>query len=109
METEDKFKKSPIHDKWGILEMMDKLNPKEMAKVVEFIQEQVDISCNTSFKEQMVNDIIPFVEKMIEKEKQHLYWLEIKHAPKEFIEKSKIHLNNFEQRHKEYIDYATSL
>ena len=59
--------------------------------------------------EQIVNDIIPFVERMIEKEKSHLYWLESKNAPKEMIEGSKWHLNHFRQRHKEYIEYANGL
>ena len=45
METEDIFKNSPIHDKRAILEMMDKLEPKEMVKVVDFIQEQVKLFC----------------------------------------------------------------
>lgn len=67
------------------------------------------IKLNTSFKEQMVNDIIPFVEKMIEKERNHLYWLESKKAPQSFIEKSKRYLNHFMQRHKEYIQYVNRL
>jgi CTP:phosphocholine cytidylyltransferase-like protein len=67
------------------------------------------VSGSLSFKEQMVNDIIPFVERMIEKEKNHLYWLESVKAPKEFIERSEWHLNHFRQRHKEYIDYADGL
>ena len=46
---------------------------------------------------------------MIEKEKNHLYWLESVKAPKEFIERSEWHLNHFRQRHKEYIDYADGL
>lgn len=70
---------------------------------------KLPVSGSLSFKEQMVNDIIPFVERMIEKEKEHLYWLESKNAPKEFIERSKLHLNHFRQRHKEYIEYAESL
>jgi hypothetical protein len=57
----------------------------------------------------MVNDIIPFVERMIEKEKNHLYWLESVKAPKEFIERSEWQLNHFRQIHKEYIDYADGL
>ena len=68
-----------------------------------------DVSGSLSFKEQMINDIIPFVERMIEKEKEHLYWLESKNAPKEFIERSEWHLNHFRQRHKEYIEYADGL
>jgi CTP:phosphocholine cytidylyltransferase-like protein len=67
------------------------------------------VSGSLSFKEQMVNDIIPFVERMIEKEKNHLYWLESVKAPKEFIERSEWHLNHFRQIHKEYIDYADGL
>ena len=70
---------------------------------------QTDVSGCFSFNEQMKQDIIPFVERMIEKEKQHLYWLESKNAPKEFIEKSKWYLNHFRKRHKEYIEYADSL
>ena len=67
------------------------------------------VSGSLSFKEQMINDIIPFVKIMIEKEKEHLYWLESKNAPKEFIERSEWHLNHFRQRHKEYIEYADGL
>jgi|688.fasta_scaffold913209_2 hypothetical protein len=62
-----------------------------------------------SFKERMVNDIIPFVEIIIEKEKNLLHWLESKNAPKELIESSKWHLDHFRQRHKEYIEYAEGL
>lgn len=40
---EDKFKNSPIHDKRAILEIMDKLDPKAMVKVVDFIQGQVKL------------------------------------------------------------------
>ena len=68
-----------------------------------------NVSGSLSFKEQMKQDIIPFVERMIEKEKEHLYWLESKKAPQEFIERSKWHLNHFRQRHKEYIEYAEGL
>ena len=67
------------------------------------------VSGSLSFKEQMINDIIPFVERMVEKEKEHLYWLESKNAPKEFIERSKWYLNHFRQRYKEYIEYAEGL
>jgi hypothetical protein len=70
---------------------------------------QTAVSGSLSFKEQMINDIIPFVERMIEKEKEHLHWLESKNAPKEFIERSKWYLNHFRQRHKDYIEYADGL
>lgn len=71
--------------------------------------QQTAVSGSLPFTEQMINDIIPFVERLIEKEKQHLYWLENKNAPKEFIERSKLYLNHFRQRHKEYIEYADGL
>ena len=35
---QDKFTNAPIHDKKAIIEMMNKLHPKEMAEVVEFIK-----------------------------------------------------------------------
>lgn len=70
---------------------------------------KTDVSSSVSFKEKMKQDIIPFVERMIEKEKEHLYWLESKNAPKEFIERSEWHLSHFRQRHKEYIEYADGL
>jgi len=44
METPDKFKNSPIHDKSAILEMLDKLNPAEMAQVVDFIKPFVEMT-----------------------------------------------------------------
>lgn len=67
------------------------------------------ISGTFSFKEQMVTDIIPLLKKMIKKEKDHLYWLESKKAPKEMIESSKYHLNHLRQRHREYVLYAEGL
>ena len=70
---------------------------------------KTDVSGSVSFKEKMKQDIIPFVERMIEKEKEHLYWLESKIAPKEFIERSEWHLSHFRQWHKEYIEYADGL
>ena len=38
MKIENSFKNSPIHDKCYILDIMDKLEPKEMVQVVDFIQ-----------------------------------------------------------------------
>ena len=34
----DKFKKSPIHDKKAIIDMMDELEPKDMNEVVELLK-----------------------------------------------------------------------
>ena len=39
---QDKFTNSPIHDKKAIIEMMNKLHPKEMAEVVEFIKIKIE-------------------------------------------------------------------
>lgn len=55
METEDKFKNSPIHDKRAILEMMDKLEHKEMAKIVDYIQEQVKLFCQPAVIKSVCN------------------------------------------------------
>lgn len=67
------------------------------------------VSGRLSFKEQMKQDIIPFVERMIEKEKEHLNWLIDNNAPKDIIETSQRYLSHFRQRHKEYIEYADGL
>lgn len=40
---QDKFTNSPIHDKKAIIEMMNKLHPKEMAEVVEFIKSKINL------------------------------------------------------------------
>lgn len=70
---------------------------------------QQNINSNISFNEQMIDDIITLVERMIKKEKEHLCWLESNNAPKDFIEQSERHLNFYTQRHKEYIKYTDSL
>ena len=41
METSDKFKNSLIHDKRAIIELLDELNPEQMVKVVNCIQDQI--------------------------------------------------------------------
>lgn len=104
------FKKSATNELM-IAEPKADLKGKTVNEVIEEIHETFysEVDKTNPFKEQMINDIIPFVEKMIEKEKNHLYWLESKNAPKEFIEKSKSHLNHFRQRHKEYIEYLEAL
>lgn len=62
-----------------------------------------------TFKERLVNDMIPFIEGMIEKEKNHLDWLESKNADKKFIKRSKRDLDHLRQRHREYVEYAEGL
>lgn len=63
----------------------------------------------SSFKEEMINDIIPRVAKMIEKEQAHLIWLESKKAPQEFIDRSRFYLAHFKASHREYNEYANGL
>ena len=70
---------------------------------------QPPVSGSLSFKEKMKQDIIPRVWQMAEKEKDHLNWLIDNNAPKDMIETSRRCLNNFRQRHKEYIEYADGL
>jgi hypothetical protein len=43
METPDRFKNSPIHDKSAILELMDELKPEQMAELVGYLQNQVKL------------------------------------------------------------------
>lgn len=38
METADKFKNSPIHDKQAILGIIDELHPEQMGELVSFLQ-----------------------------------------------------------------------
>ena len=56
-------------------------------------------------KQLVVLNVLPHIERMIEKEEQHLCWLESKDAPKEIIENSKSFLNHLQQRYKEYVDF----
>lgn len=37
METNDCFKKSPVHDKFKILELMDELQPDQMILAIDYI------------------------------------------------------------------------
>jgi hypothetical protein len=43
METPDRFKNSPIHDKSAILELMDELKPEQMAELVDYLQKRVKL------------------------------------------------------------------
>lgn len=67
------------------------------------------ISVNTSFKEQLLNDLIPRIEDMKEKEWLHLRWLIDNNAPMDFINLSREYYNYFIQRIKEYHKYAECL
>lgn len=67
------------------------------------------ISGSPSFKEQLLNDFIPRIEEMKEKERLHLHWLIDNDAPLEFIQKSQETQLHFVQRIKEYQEYAECL
>jgi hypothetical protein len=64
------------------------------------------------FKSQMENDFIPFIKKLIEREENHLnylnYLLECKRRIPEhenFIDNSRLSLEHLQMRLKQYIDY----
>jgi hypothetical protein len=63
----------------------------------------------TSFKDQLINDFIPRLELMEEKERLHLYYLIHIKAPPVFIQKSQELQLLFAARIKEYKEYAECL
>ena len=67
------------------------------------------VSGSPSFKEQLINDFIPRIEEMKEKELKHLHWLIDNDAPNDFITLSQKYYNHFTQRIKEYKKYAERL
>ncbi len=70
---------------------------------------KANVSGSHSFKEQLINDIIPRIEVMAKKEKEHLHWLIDHDAPTDFIQLSQKYYNHFTQRIKEYREYADCL
>jgi len=52
METAEKFKNSPMHDKRAIIQLLDLLNPEQMCRVVEFSQKLVENSKETEKEKQ---------------------------------------------------------
>lgn len=66
-----------------------------------------------SFKEQLQMNVIPSIDRMIGKEREHLRWLETQMGKSvvviEFVNTSKKVLSHLEQRLIEYIDYAKRL
>jgi len=67
------------------------------------------VSGSTSFKEKMINNFIPRVEKMVEKEKAHLQFLIDNKAPTEFIQMSQKNHFYLLDKIKEYKKYVDSL
>ena len=67
------------------------------------------VSGSPSFKEQLINDFIPRIELMEEKERQYLHYLIDIEAPLEFIQKSQETQLHFVQRINEYKEYAERL
>ena len=68
-----------------------------------------DVSGSLSFKEQLLNDFIPRIEAMAEKEKAHLHYLIDNEAPTEFIQMSQKTHFHFLEKIKEYKEYAERL
>jgi uncharacterized protein (DUF2164 family) len=59
-----------------------------------------------SFKEKLIADIIPRIEKMMQKEKEHMIWLIDNSAPIEFIQLSQTYYDHFVERVQQYKKYA---
>jgi hypothetical protein len=67
------------------------------------------VSGSSSFKEQLLNDFIPRIEVMKEKERLHLHYLIDNDAPMDFVQLSQKYYNHFTERLKEYQEYAERL
>lgn len=67
------------------------------------------VSGSSSFKEQLLNDFIPRIEVMKEKERLHLHYLIENDAPMDFVQLSQKYYNHFTERLKEYREYAERL
>ena len=79
---------------------------KSSTKAQKQALRKTDVSGSPSFKEQLLNDFIPRIEEMKEKERKHLHWLIDNDAPSDFITLSQKYYNHFTQRIKEYKEYA---
>lgn len=53
----------------------------------------------------VIYEILPFIHRMIEKEKQHLEWLKKNNAPSSFISSTIASLQHLKQREIEYVKY----
>jgi hypothetical protein len=76
---------------------------------------QTDSSCldvisgSPTFKEQLLNNFIPRIEAMAEKQRLHLHYLINIDAPIDFIQSSQKTHFHFLDKIKEYQDYAERL
>lgn len=61
-----------------------------------------------TFKEHIINVVIPMIEKLLEKEKAHLIFLRNHNADNEKIEYSEKMFEHFTIRLKEYQEYANA-
>ncbi len=61
----------------------------------------------SDFKTQMKDIFIPALKHMVEKEKEHLLWLEKNKAPKRFVEESKEWLDYYQKRHDEFAEFLS--
>lgn len=80
-----------------------------------FLKNENKPSCLTavsgcaSFKERLLNDFIPRIEVMKEKERLNLHWLIDNDVPLDFIQLSQKYYNYFSQQIKEYQEYSERL
>jgi len=86
--------------------LLELLKPKQLRQPA---LQQCSVSGSHSFKEQLINDFIPSIKEMQEKERKHLRWLINNDAPMDFIELSQKYYNHFTQRIREYQEYADGL
>lgn len=61
------------------------------------------------WRDKLVIDFIPHIEKLIEKETAHIDMLRSRNAPSEMISRSEFYLNHYKSRHKEFTDYVKTL
>lgn len=61
------------------------------------------------FKDELINDIIPRIENLRERERKHLYKLIGNKAPIDFIQLSQKYYNHFEEQIIKYKEYANRL
>lgn len=60
---------------------------------------------SNNFKNRIKKDILPFIDKMIQKEKNHLEWLIFNDAPENFINESSKSLEKINNTKYNYIKY----
>ena len=59
-----------------------------------------------AFRDALINDIIPSLEILRDKEAKHLNWLRLHDAPQDFIAIAEKYYSHYIQRINEYLEYA---